>query len=410
MKDVAYWSPSEVSIWLTKEGLQEYSESFQNSSGKDLLQLTVDDFKKAPLSLVSSDSGRQILEKIETLKIESQIEVHKNGHANGHLNILSLGQDSETPNCKSKTNGIPNGFRKEMVKISMPEIERSQYPLEWGKTAVAFFYALCCFVTTTVMISVVHERVPPKEEYPPLPDKFFDFFNRVEWAFSICEINGMILVAAWFFQWLLLKYKSIIGRRFFFIVGTLYLYRCVTMYVTTFPVPGAHFRCSPKLFGDLEAQVRRIMKMIAGGGLSITGAHTMCGDYLYSGHTVMLTLTYLFIKEYCPRRFWWYHRICLILSIVGIFCILLAHDHYTVDVVVAYFITKRLFWWYHTMASHPVLKETSVNNFLSRVWWFKAFQYFERNVQGTVPHTYYQIPIFWSWWYPFKYSRVPSGT
>lgn len=37
--------------------------------------------------------------------------------------------------------------------------------------------------------------------------------------------------------------------------------------------------------------------MIAGGGLSITGAHTMCGDYLYSGHTVMLTLTYLFIKE-----------------------------------------------------------------------------------------------------------------
>lgn len=52
-----------------------------------------------------------------------------------------------------------------------------------------------------------------------------------------------------------------------------------------------------QLFGDVEAQFRRIMKMIAGGGLSITGAHTMCGDYLYSGHTVMLTLTYLFIKE-----------------------------------------------------------------------------------------------------------------
>ena len=48
--------------------------------------------------------------------------------------------------------------------------------------------------------------------------------------------------------------------------------------------------------------MRRVMKLIAGGGLSITGSHTMCGDYLYSGHTVMLTLTYLFIKEcklYC---------------------------------------------------------------------------------------------------------------
>lgn len=52
-----------------------------------------------------------------------------------------------------------------------------------------------------------------------------------------------------------------------------------------------------QLLGDWEAQMRRIMKMIAGGGLSITGSHTMCGDYLYSGHTVMLTLTYLFIKE-----------------------------------------------------------------------------------------------------------------
>lgn len=41
--------------------------------------------------------------------------------------------------------------------------------------------------------------------------------------------------------------RSIIGRRFFFIVGTLYLYRCITMYITTLPVPGMHFKCSPKV-------------------------------------------------------------------------------------------------------------------------------------------------------------------
>lgn len=52
-----------------------------------------------------------------------------------------------------------------------------------------------------------------------------------------------------------------------------------------------------QVHGDWESQMRRVMKMIAGGGLTITGSHNLCGDYLYSGHTVMLTLTYLFMKE-----------------------------------------------------------------------------------------------------------------
>ncbi|TKS85716.1 Phosphatidylcholine:ceramide cholinephosphotransferase 1 [Collichthys lucidus] len=280
-------------------------------------------------------------------------------------------------------------FRTEMVHIPIPTMEttRSSFPAEWGKTGIAYIYSVVWFVTTTVVISVVHERVPPKEHTPPLPDKFFDLFDRVEWAFS---------------------YLSIVGRRFFFIVGTLYMYRCITMYITTLPVPGMHFKCSPKLLGNWEAQMRRIMKMIAGGGLSITGSHTMCGDYLYSGHTVMLTLTYLFIKEYSPKRFWWYHWFCWTLSAVGIFCILLAHDHYTVDVVVAYFITTRLFWWYHTMANQQSLKETSQSNPFSRVWWYRLFQYFEENVNGTVPR-HYQLPLSLrslQWNRGVKYSKL----
>ncbi|XP_036402886.1 phosphatidylcholine:ceramide cholinephosphotransferase 1-like [Megalops cyprinoides] len=410
MKSVASWSAEEVSRWLAEEGMPEYSESGVRLSGRELLQLTEADFQGPPLMLVSSDSGRRLLEKVETLKIEHHIEAHKNGHANGHAVAMGDGHDRGAGG-EAKRNGAINGFHKEreMVRISIPEPKRSSFPMEWGKTGLSFLYAVCCFVSTTVIISIVHERVPPKEESPPLPDKFFDIFNRVEWAFSICEINGMLLVGLWLLQWTLLKYRSIVGRRFFFIVGTLYLYRCVTMYVTTLPVPGMHFKCSPKLFGDWEAQMRRVMKMIAGGGLSITGSHTMCGDYLYSGHTVMLTLTYLFIKEYSPKRFWWYHCICWTLSAVGIFCILLAHDHYTVDVVVAYYITTRLFWWYHTLANQQVLKETSQNNPFSRVWWYRLFQYFEENVQGVVPRNY-QLPfslqaVAWS---RVRYSRIDS--
>ncbi|KAG7248859.1 hypothetical protein CRUP_016995, partial [Coryphaenoides rupestris] len=196
------------------------------------------------------------------------------------------------------------------------------------------------------------------------------------------------------------------------------------------------------VMGDHMSQARQVLKMIAGGGLTITGSHHLCGDYLYSGHTVILTLCYLFIKEtqcshqygywsgplvtpsggplvtpsggplvtpsggplvtpsggplvtpsggplvtpsggplvtpsggplvtpsggplvtpsggplvtasggprvtpsggplvtpsgggHSPQRFWWCHWLCWLLCAVGLFCILLAHDHYSIDVV-----------------------------------------------------------------------------
>ncbi|XP_008427608.1 phosphatidylcholine:ceramide cholinephosphotransferase 1 [Poecilia reticulata] len=408
MKNVAAWSIKDVSDWLSKESMPEYTHALRQTDGPALLRLTEADFKVPPLSRVSPDGGERLLERMEILRIETHIEDHKNGHANGHVAGIPNGTSKPQRNG---TLGRKDSDR-EMIHIPMPTIEptRSPFPTEWGKTGIAFIYAVVCFVTTSVVISVVHERVPPKEHTPPLPDKFFDLFDRREWAFSICEINGMLLVGLWLIQWMLLKHRSIVGRRFFFIVGTLYLYRCITMYITTLPVPGMHFKCSPKLLGNWEAQMRRIMKMIAGGGLSITGSHTMCGDYLYSGHTVMLTLTFLFIKEYSPRRFWLYHWACLALSATGIFCILLAHDHYTVDVVVAYFITTRLFWWYHTIANQQSLKETSQSNLLSRVWWYKLFQYFEENVNGTVPRNY-QLPLAvraMHWNRGTKYSRLDT--
>ncbi|KAM9365336.1 phosphatidylcholine:ceramide cholinephosphotransferase 1-like isoform 1-T2 [Pholidichthys leucotaenia] len=406
MNKVASWSEEDVSNWLSKEGMPEYTNVPNRMDGCALLRLKKEDFQRPPLSLVSPDGGQRLLERRETLQVETHMEAHKNGHANGHIGGIPNGT------TKPQRNGTleMKDYERDMIHIPMPTIEttRSHFPAEWSKTGFAFIYAVLCFVTTTVVISVVHERVPPKEQTPPLPDKFFDLFNRVEWAFSICEIIGMLLVILWLIQWVLLKHRSIIGRRFFFIVGTLYLYRCITMYITTLPVPGMHFKCSPKLLGNWEVQTRRIMKMIAGGGLSITGSHTMCGDYLYSGHTVMLTLTYLFIKEYCPKRFWWYHWICWMLSVVGVFCILLAHDHYTVDVVVAYFITTRLFWWYHSMANQQSLKKVSQSNPFSRVWWYRLFQYFEENVNGVVPRNY-QLPFSLRaqlWNHGVKYSRL----
>lgn len=206
MKKVAAWSAEDVSNWLNKEGMSEYVDALCQMDGPALLGLMEIDFQMPPLSLVSSDGGQQLLERLETLRIETHIEAHKNGHANGHAGGLSNGTSKPQRNG---TVGMKNNYRMEMVQIPIPTLEKacSSFPAEWGKTGIAFVYAVVCFVTTTIVISVVHERVPPKEHTPPLPDKFFDYFDRVQWAFSICEINGMLLVGLWLIQWILLKHR-----------------------------------------------------------------------------------------------------------------------------------------------------------------------------------------------------------
>lgn len=159
---------------------------------------------------------------IETAKLEDHMEGQNNDTANGYTRpTLSVSEENKNGNNKPK--GLSNGLRKtakkypDYIQIAMPAESRNKFPLEWWKTGIAFVYALFNLILTTVMITVVHERVPPKERSPPLPDKFFDYIDRVTWAFSVSEINGMILVGLWIFQWLFLRYKSIVGRRFFFL-------------------------------------------------------------------------------------------------------------------------------------------------------------------------------------------------
>lgn len=103
--------------------------------------------------------------------------------------------------CKTHVKGGDN------TKISMPEGKCKPLPLEWWKTLIALTYAVFNLVLTTVMITVVHERVPSKESSPPLPDKFFDYIDRVKWAFVVTEVNGIVLSCIWFIQWSCHKYR-----------------------------------------------------------------------------------------------------------------------------------------------------------------------------------------------------------
>ena len=77
-----------------------------------------------------------------------------------------------------------------------------------------------------------------------------------------------------------------------------------------------------------------------------------------------------------------------LVSLAGICGLVVARGHYSIDVILAYFVTTRLWWIYHAMATSHNNKKRSDQNFLSQAWWFWIFHYFEKNVPCELPRRY----------------------
>lgn len=63
-----------------------------------------------------------------------------------------------------------------------------------------------------------------------------------------------------------------------------------------------------------------------------------------------------FIFTDSPRRWYVLHWVSWLMATVGVLMVLIAHGHYTIDVIIAYLVTTRLFWIYHTLANNVYLK------------------------------------------------------
>jgi len=279
----------------------------------------------------------------------------------------------------------------------LPEDFDPDIPGEPVKLIFAFIFLIFGLCASVLSLAMTHDRVP---QYPPLPDIFLDNFPYQTWGLPTSEY--MIIISVWTSAVIVIfhKHRTIVARRICLLVGLHYLYRSVTFFVTVLPKPDASFNCAPQLNNtSVLVVLERFITLATGFGLTINGNYVYCGDYIYSGHTTMLVSCYLIIQEYSPKRWFVLHYTFFISSALGVIFLLLQRGHYSVDCIIAYWITTRVWWMYHHLANDEVIKAElrnmnsesrtiSHNNYLKRAWWWHIFVYFERNVPHNLPHKF----------------------
>lgn len=56
------------------------------------------------------------------------------------------------------------------------------------------------------------------------------------------------------------------------------------------------FILSRQSYGDTWGKIQRALAIWSGFGMTLTGVQT-CGDYMFSGHTVVITMLNFFVTE-----------------------------------------------------------------------------------------------------------------
>ncbi|XP_067125369.1 sphingomyelin synthase-related protein 1 isoform X2 [Centruroides vittatus] len=383
MEKVEDWSTAEVSVWLEEKGFHNYVELLceqHKIDGKALLTLTENDLKQPPL-------GMKVLGDIKRLMIaihELQHICYKNckrlycfdGLMHDHQELFrEHNNENDVKRLSTDECDLPKGHFAVKSRQLKPEV--------WKTIVGVLYFVVVTWITAIVMV-IVHDRVPDMQTYPPLPDIFLDNVPLIPWAFAICEFTGVMLFIIWCCILIFHKHRFVLLRRMFSLFGSVFLLRCITMLITSLSVPGRHLECKARPSSNWWEKIQTAFLIWQGGGMYIKGVRT-CGDYMFSGHTVALTLFNFFITEYTPASMYYLHTFTWVMNLFGIFFILAAHEHYSIDVFIAFYISTRLFLYYHTLANNRALMQDDSKR--TRIW-FPLFYFFESGVDGIVPNEY----------------------
>ncbi|KAJ1642814.1 hypothetical protein J3B02_000516 [Coemansia erecta] len=126
-------------------------------------------------------------------------------------------------------------------------------------------------------------------------------------------------------------------------VGILYFIRSVTLSVTT--LPPSIDTCEITVPQSMWQVIKATPDILAGN-------IGQCTDKIFSGHTSILVISTLFWLRYSTH--WGFILYSMIHCSLGIISVLLARYHYTVDVVIGFFLTYFIHQMYYTALDQAI--------------------------------------------------------
>ncbi|KAJ2515078.1 hypothetical protein H4217_005399 [Coemansia sp. RSA 1939] len=158
-------------------------------------------------------------------------------------------------------------------------------------------------------------------EHLPLMEKAWISDKLVGASAVVCILGCMAMSRGW-------RERLMMIRRVGWMLTVLYFFRSLTISVTTMP-PSIN-SCSiviPKTWWQIIQATPQIL----------AGTVGQCTDKIFSGHTVLFTMSFLFLRTYATH--WAVVVYSSVHATVGILSVLLARYHYTIDVVLAVLMT-----------------------------------------------------------------------
>lgn len=227
-------------------------------------------------------------------------------------------------------------------------------------TVLAFFYAVfgtfCACLSNSYADRVsTNNKVPISEKYSA-PDVLLDtlrpYFYSHRWIpRNIPDI--FVVVSGLMALGLCLTRKErtcLVLRRYLVILGTLYLLRSPMIALTVLPAPMLY--CVADYDENIWYDTLLLMAQM----------RVSCGDVFFSGHTIIFASSYHVYRTYSPWPL--LTTVVGFTSFFGMFSLILATYHYSIDVLAGFILTTGIWMIYHWAAQVDDLKSTTVGKFV----------------------------------------------